>query len=71
MGSSTNPTTTTTTASSPPYQQQLGTDASSSSIILSVLYIAIRIRCANLVPILDCDEVYNYWEPLHYVLYGT
>ena len=18
----------------------------------------------------DCDEVYNYWEPLHYLLYG-
>ena len=19
----------------------------------------------------DCDEVYNYWEPLHYLLYGS
>ncbi|VDK74941.1 unnamed protein product [Gongylonema pulchrum] len=19
----------------------------------------------------DCDEVYNYWEPLHLFLYGT
>ena len=18
----------------------------------------------------DCDEVYNYWEPLHFLLYG-
>jgi alpha-1,2-mannosyltransferase len=18
----------------------------------------------------DCDEVFNYWEPLHYLLYG-
>ena len=18
----------------------------------------------------DCDEIYNYWEPLHYLLYG-
>ena len=23
------------------------------------------------MPIMDCDEVYNYWEPLHYLLYGT
>jgi hypothetical protein len=68
MGS-TNPATTTTAASSPPYQLLGGT--SSSSSILCILYIAIRLCCANLVPILDCDEVYNYWEPLHYVLYGT
>ena len=69
MGSTNHPTTTTTAASSPPYQLP-GTAASTSSI-LSILYITIRICCANLVPILDCDEVYNYWEPLHYVLYGT
>ena len=23
---------------------------------------------ANIVH--DCDEVYNYWEPLHYIMYG-
>ena len=28
--------------------------------ILSALY--------NIVH--DCDEVYNYWEPLHFLLYG-
>ncbi|KAL0477220.1 alpha-1,2-mannosyltransferase [Acrasis kona] len=22
-------------------------------------------------PIADCDETFNYWEPTHYVLYGT
>jgi len=22
------------------------------------------------MPITDCDEVYNYWEPLHFLLYG-
>ncbi|RMZ80095.1 hypothetical protein DV737_g3187, partial [Chaetothyriales sp. CBS 132003] len=22
-------------------------------------------------PILDCDETYNYWEPLHFLLHGT
>jgi alpha-1,2-mannosyltransferase len=19
----------------------------------------------------DCDEVFNYWEPMHFMLYGT
>lgn len=22
-------------------------------------------------PILDCDEVFNYWEPLHHLLHGN
>ena len=29
-------------------------------MILSALYNIIH----------DCDEVYNYWEPLHFLLYG-
>ena len=37
---------------------------------LSILYIAFRVSTANLSPITDCDEVFNYWEPLHFVLYG-
>jgi len=34
-------------------------------------YLAFRVSTANLAPITDCDEVFNYWEPLHFVLYGT
>jgi len=26
---------------------------------------------ANRMPIIDCDEVFNYWEPLHFLHYGT
>jgi len=37
---------------------------------LAILHIAIRISIANSPPITDCDEVFNYWEPLHYLLYG-
>jgi len=36
-----------------------------------IVYIAFRASIANLSPITDCDEVYNYWEPLHFILYGT
>jgi alpha-1,2-mannosyltransferase len=33
------------------------------------LYIICRIYLANRMPVTDCDEVYNYWEPLHFLLY--
>ncbi|EJK65940.1 hypothetical protein THAOC_13160 [Thalassiosira oceanica] len=52
-------------------------DAADSSSVyrlgsaISTLYIAVRIGTANLSPITDCDEVYNYWEPLHFLLYKT
>lgn len=35
------------------------------------LYICCRIYLANRMPVTDCDEVYNYWEPLHFLLYQT
>jgi alpha-1,2-mannosyltransferase len=39
-------------------------------LYLAPLYIAWRMGWANRMPIMDCDEVYNYWEPLHYLQYG-
>lgn len=41
------------------------------SSAVAVIYVAVRVSTANTSPIMDCDEVYNYWEPLHFVLYGT
>lgn len=38
---------------------------------LVVLIVALRIGLANLAPISDCDEVYNYWEPMHFLRFGT
>ena len=38
-------------------------------IYLSILHIAIRISLTKQIPINDCDEVYNYWEPLHFIQY--
>ena len=35
------------------------------------LYLGWRVWWANRMPIMDCDEVFNYWEPLHFLLYGT
>ena len=36
---------------------------------MSILVIArsLSVMCA---PIMDCDETFNYWEPLHYLLFG-
>lgn len=30
-----------------------------------------RVLSALLNLIHDCDEVYNYWEPLHFLVYGS
>lgn len=34
------------------------------------ILLSLRITSAVWSPISDCDEVYNYWEPLHLFLYG-
>ena len=34
------------------------------------LLVASRLLGALVNIVHDCDEVYNYWEPLHYLLYG-
>eukprot|EP00979_Chaetoceros_neogracilis_P000889 scaffold187_cov266-Chaetoceros_neogracile.AAC.19 len=39
-------------------------------VYLAILHIAVRIAFANKAPITDCDEVFNYWEPLHFIQYG-
>ena len=32
--------------------------------------LAVRLASAALNTVHDCDEVYNYWEPLHNLLHG-
>jgi hypothetical protein len=36
-----------------------------------ILLIASRALGAFFAPISDCDEVFNYWEPLHFSMYGS
>ena len=36
-----------------------------------VALLAVRSLAAATAPIMDCDETFNYWEPLHYLLRGT
>jgi alpha-1,2-mannosyltransferase len=37
---------------------------------MSIVYVGVRLALANRMPIMDCDEVFNYWEPLHFILFG-
>lgn len=30
----------------------------------------LRMLGAMLLPISDCDETFNYWEPMHWMMYG-
>lgn len=36
----------------------------------SAFVLFIRLLSAGTTCVGDCDETYNYWEPLHYLLYG-
>lgn len=44
--------------------------APNSDVIIKLL-LAIRIICGWCSNISDCDETFNYWEPLHYLMYGS
>ena len=44
---------------------------STISSIYIVILILSRILSALFIPISDCDETFNYFEPLHYMLYNT
>lgn len=34
------------------------------------MFLLLRMTGAIFAPIMDCDETFNYWEPLHYMMYG-
>jgi len=40
-------------------------------LLLIAMLLVVRIGAAELAVITDCDEVFNYWEPLHFLLYGS
>lgn len=40
-------------------------------VILPWLLLQVRIFGVTIAHVTDCDEVYNYWEPLHFLLYGS
>jgi alpha-1,2-mannosyltransferase len=39
------------------------------NFIVLPLHVAYRIYVANRMPIMDCDETFNYWEVVHFLLF--
>jgi alpha-1,2-mannosyltransferase len=39
------------------------------TFIVLPIHVGYRIALANRMPIMDCDEVFNYWEVLYYLLF--
>jgi alpha-1,2-mannosyltransferase len=37
--------------------------------VLIPVHVTVRVALSNRMPIMDCDETFNYWEPLHFLLY--
>ena len=42
----------------------------SKNLLLQALFFIGRVTAGMWSGISDCDETYNYWEPLHYLIYG-
>ena len=34
------------------------------------LFLTVRLSAAVWSTVADCDETFNYWEPMHFLLYG-
>ncbi|KAK9477140.1 Alg9-like mannosyltransferase family-domain-containing protein [Lipomyces japonicus] len=52
---------------------RLGLDGTTGFLHLSIAFSAVlvvRCLCAQYSVIPDCDEVFNYWEPTHYITHG-
>ena len=41
-----------------------------SSIVASCIFLSANLLASVYSPIQDCDEVFNYWEPTHYIVHG-
>lgn len=44
---------------------------SPSPALFLATVVAVRLMAASINIVDDCDEVYNYWEPVHLLLYGS
>lgn len=53
-------------------ESQLWSLLSSSTVwnfVVLPLHVAYRIYIANRMPIMDCDETFNYWEVVHFLIF--
>lgn len=41
-----------------------------SSVAAFCVFLCVNLLASTYAPIQDCDEVFNYWEPTHYIVHG-
>lgn len=41
-----------------------------SSVAAFCMFLSVNLLASTYAPIQDCDEVFNYWEPTHYIVHG-
>jgi alpha-1,2-mannosyltransferase len=39
--------------------------------VIIPVHLSVRVALSNRMPLMDCDETFNYWEPLHFLLYPS
>lgn len=54
----------------PVISKNKSTDSLMHPLQLFICLLMVRICSAIMRGISDCDETFNYWEPIHYLLYG-
>ena len=57
------------TRSSPP-SSSVSSAFDLSSIAAFCVFLCVNLLASTYAPIQDCDEVFNYWEPTHYIVHG-
>lgn len=49
----------------------IGSPFDRSSIAAFCVFLTVNLLASAYSPIQDCDEVFNYWEPTHYIAHGS
>ena len=57
--------------SSPSPDPGVSSSFDQSLVAAFCVFLAINLLAAVYSPIQDCDEVFNYWEPTHYIAHGS
>ena len=60
-----------TKPSSPSPDPGVGSSFDPSLVAAFCVFLSINLLAAVYSPIQDCDEVFNYWEPSHYIAHGS
>ena len=51
--------------------QRTSTSSRLALAVCGLSLLSVRLASSALNTVHDCDEVFNYWEPLHFLLHGS